>query len=653
MLSAIRAFAKSWVATILFAVLIVSFVIFGIGNRNTFSGRLTNAVIVAGDRQVSPGEFKREFDQAKSRLEQQYHQPISPELAAANGIDKQILQGLATREAFSELLARIGIRPSDKLVIAQIQKIPAFFDQVTGRFDKGAYAQKLAQIEQTPPMFEAQLHDEIAASHAGSAIVAGLRTPRAYGALAAVYGLESRDFGYFIVEPTSVPQPADPTDAQLTAFMQENAQKLMKPEFRQLTVVKFSPSQVAGSLPVDEAEVKKRFDFRKDTLSTPELRTVVQVPAKDAAAAAQIQQRVGKGEDPAAVAKSLGVEAITYANKPQTAIPDKKIAAAAFATPLGQVASVKGDLAMAVVKVLAVTPGKAVTLEEVRPAIEAEIRKDAAADKVYQLTQAYDDAHQGGASLQQAAQKAGVPSVTLGPVTKEGVDQQGQPVQGLTQKLMETAWTLPQGSESEIEDAGNGEYFAVRVDKVIPAAMRTLEEVRAPITQAWKQREVARAMQAKADQLAAQVTKGGDLAAVAKTAGVSVAEVPGVDKQNAGQNQTLSRDMLSKIFTAKPGEVFTAQFSRFAFVVGKLEAVHAGEPARLAAMAEQIRPQMSQAFFNEMAETAELAARRKVKMQIDENRAREAIGLEPINPKTPGGAPGGAGKPAGKPGLAK
>jgi peptidyl-prolyl cis-trans isomerase D len=648
MLAAIRAFAKSWVATILFAVLIVSFVIFGIGNRDTFRGRMSNAVIVAGDRQVTPPQFKRAFDNFKSRLEQQYGQPITAEVAAENGLDKQVLQGMATQEAFAALLTKIGIRPSDKLVVQQIQKIPAFFDQVTGRFDKAAYAQRLSQVELTPAAFEANIKDAIAQAHAGSGVIAGLRAPRAYAALGALYALESRDAGYFVVEPTSVAQPAEPTDAQLTAFMQENAQRLMKPEFRQLTVVRFSPSLVAGSIPVDEAEVKKRFDFKKDTLSTPEVRTVVQVPAKDAATAAQIQQRLAKGEDPSAVAKSLGVEAITYASKPQTAIPDRKIAAAAFATPAGQVASVKGDLALAVVKVLNVTPGKAVTLDEVRPAIEAEIRKDASADKVYQLTQAYDDAHQGGASLQQAAQKAGVPTLTLGPLTRNGVDMQRQPVQGLTQKLVDTAWSLPQGGESEIEDAGNGEYFAVRVDKVIPAAMPSLAEVRAPLAQAWKQRELARAMQTKADALAARIRKGESLQAVAQSAGVAVTEVPGIDKQNARQNQTLSQDMLAKIFTAKPGEAFSAQFSRFAYVVGKLEAVHPGDPMKVAMMTEQVRPQMSQGFVKEMAEAAEVSARRKVKVQIDENRAREAIGLEPL-------AQGKAapGKPASKPGLAK
>ena len=650
MLSAIRAFAKSWVATLLFALLIVSFVIFGIGNRSTFQGRMSNAVITAGDRQVSPAEYKREFDGFKAQVEQQVGQPITPEIAAANGLDRQVLQGVAVREAFAALLTKIGVRPADKLIAEQIQKIPAFFDQVSGRFDAKAYREKLAQNNLTAPLFESRMRDEIAQSHAGSGIVAGLRAPVAYATLAAIYGLESRDIGYFVIEPTSVPQPAAPTDAQLTQFMEENRARLTRPEFRLLTVVRFSPQAVSAGIPVDEAEVKKRFDFRKDTLSTPETRMVIQVPAKTPAAAAQIQQALAKGGDPAAIAKSQGVEAITYANKPQSAIPDKKIAAAAFATPAGQVATVQGDLGLAVIKILGVTPGKAVTLDQVRPAIEAEIRKDAAAEKVYQLTQAYDDAHQGGASLAQAAQKAGVPAVTIGPLTHDGRDQQGQPVEGLSPKLIEAAWALPAGGESEVEDAGNGEYFAVRVEKVVPPAMPALAEIRDKLAQAWTQREIANRMQARADELAARARKGESLDAVASSAGAAVSHVPGLDKQNARENQTLSQDMLAKAFTSRPGDVFTAQFSRFAFVVGKLEGVHAGDPAAVAQMAQQVRPQMSVAYFREISEAAHLAARQKIKVTINANKAREAIGLEPLDQKA---AASGSAKPAGKAPLAK
>jgi peptidyl-prolyl cis-trans isomerase D len=647
MLSNFRAFAKSPAAAVLIGLLVVAFAVFGI--RDVFRGKVAgDNVIVAGKRTISPADFKREFDSAKSRIEQQMQQQIPLEAAVANGLDRRVLEGLASREAFAEVVRKVGVQPSDKLVAEEINKMPAFFDQVTGKFDRKSYQQKLAENGLTPPRFDQILRDAIAQQQVGTGLVAGLRVPRAYTALAGIFGLESRDVGFFPIEATSVPQPAPPTDAQLTAFMTENSARLTRPESRVLTVVRFSPQLVGAGITVDEAELKKRFDFRKDTLSTPETRTIVQIPAKDPATAQQIGQRLAKGEAPAAVAKAVGVEAITYENKPKTAIADRKIAEAAFRMLPGQLAPVPGDLGLAVVKVVSATPGRAVTLEEVRPALEAEIRKDAAAEKVYALTQAYDDAHQGGSSLADSAQKAGVPAVTIGPLTKAGRDLQGQPVPGLTEKLVETAFALPAGGESEVEDAGGGEYFAVRVEKIAPPSMPPLAEIKPQLTRVWTMREIAKRMQARAESFAARVKKGESLDAVAASAGASVTHIPGISRQNAAQTPGVSQDILAKAFGAKPGEVFTAENSHFGFVVGKLEAVHAGEGPTLARMTEAMRPQMSVALSRELAETAQFAARRKVKVVIDANRARTALGLEPLD-----AGKGPAAKAGAKPGKAK
>ena len=641
MLANIRAFAKSPAAAVLIGLLVVSFAVFGI--RDVFKGRVAgDAVVTAGSRSLSPADFKREFDGYKSRVEQQVGQPVTVEAAAANGLDRRVLEGLAAREAFAELVRKIGVVPSDRLIVQEINRIPAFFDQVSGRFDKKAYQQKLAENGLTPAKFEGIMRDEIAQQHVGTGLVAGMRVPRAYTALGAIYAMESRDIGYFPIEPSSVPPPTPPTDAQLAAFMKENSTQLTRPEFRVLTVVRFSPQLVSAGITVDEAELKKRFDFRKDTLSTPETRTIIQIPAKDPAAAQQIGQRLAKGDAPAAVAKAVGVELLTYDNKPKTAIADRKVAEAAFRMLPGQMAPVPGDLGLAVVKVVSATPGRAVTLEEVRPALEAEIRKDAAAEKVYALTQAYDDAHQGGSNLAESAQKAGVPAVTIGPLTKTGRDQQGQPVEGLTQKLVETAFNLPAGGESEVEDAGGGEYFAVRVEKILPPAMPPLAEVKPQLTRVFMMREVAKRMQARADELAARVKKGESLDAVAASAGASVTRIPGLSRQNASQMQGMSQDILGKTFTSKPGDVFTAENNHFGFVVGKLEAVHAGEGPTLARMAEDMRPQMSVSLFRELADTARFASRQKVKVTVDAARARAAIGLEPVDAKAAAkGAKGG------------
>jgi peptidyl-prolyl cis-trans isomerase D len=637
MLSAIRAFAKSWVAAVLIGLLIVSFAVFGI--NDVFRGNMSDAVVQAGPRKVTSAAFKREFDSQKGRIEQQMGQPVPLETAVANGLDRRVLDYVATREAFAALLQKMGIRPSDKLLVSEINKIPAFFDQVSGRFDKTSYQARLAENGMTSEVFEQMMRDEIAEQHLGTAIVNGVRIPRAYSALAAIYALESRDIAYFTIDPANVPQPALPTDAQLTAFMKENAAQLTRPEFRVLTVVRFSPALLAGDLPIDEAELKKRYDFRKDTLSTPETRTLVQIPAKDAATAQQIVARLGRGENPITVAKAVGVDALTYENKPQSAIQDHKVAAAAFGMQAGQVAPVQGDLGVSVVKVVAVVPGRVVTMEEARPALEAELRKDAAAEKVYAQSQAYDDAHQAGSNLAEAAKKAGVASITIGPLSAQGRDPQGQPVPGLTQKLVETAFSLPAGGESEVTEAGQGEYFAVRVEKILPPAMPALAEVKPQLVRVWMLREIAKRMQARADELAARVRKGESLEAVAASVGSQVTHVTGIDRRSASQNREASQDLLAKVFTSKPGEVFTAENARFGFIVGKLESVNAGQGPTLARMTEEARPQMTVALFRELEETARTSARQEMKVKVSEARARAALGLEPLEPaKAPGKA---------------
>ncbi len=630
MLSAFRVFAKSWVAAVLIGLLIVAFAVFGI--RDVFGHRISNAVITAGARTLTATDFRHEFDLLRKRAEQDGGQPLTAEAAAANGLDRQVLQGLATREGFAELLRRMGVHPSDKLVAEQLAKIPAFFNPVSGQFDKQQYQQRLAQNDLTPDKFEAALRDEVAEQHLVGALTNALLAPRAYAAMAAIYGLEARDISYLNLTPASVPPPAPPTDAQLAAFMKENAARLILPEFRVLTVVRFSPQLAGANLPVDEAEVRKRYEFRKDTLSTPETRSLAQIPAKDAATAQAVSARLQKGEAPQAVAKAIGVDAIAYDNKPQSAIADRKLAAAAFQMQPGQVSVVQGDLGLAVVKLNGVTPGKTVSFEEARPGLEAELRKDAAAEKVYGLTQAYDDAHQKGANLTEAAQKAGVTPTTIGPVSRDGRDPQGQPVGGLSQKLVDTAFGLPSGGESEVVQAGDGEYFAVRVEKIIPPAMPALASIKPQLTQVWMMQHLVQALQAKADALAARVTKGETLEAVAASSGVQLVRAPGVDRQNGEQNPLMSQEILANAFGRKPGEVFTAR-GRNGIVVGKVEAVRPGDLQALARLTEQARPQMTATVFREIGDSAEAAARQKVKVSIDYNRAREAIGLQPLNAK--------------------
>ena len=92
-----------------------------------------------------------------------------------------------------------------------------------------------------------------------------------------------------------------------------------------------------ANAPVDPAKVQERFDFRKGSLSTPETRSLAVVPVT-AQQGPAIAERLRKGEDPSVVAKSIGKDALILTDRPKTALPDRKVADAAFAMKAGEVA---------------------------------------------------------------------------------------------------------------------------------------------------------------------------------------------------------------------------------------------------------------------------------------------------------------------------
>ncbi len=633
MLAGFRSFAKSPFAVVLFGLLIVSFAVFGISD--VFRHPPGKWVIAAGSRNMTPEDFKAQFENFRKR-EQAQGQILTPDIAVEQGIDRKMLAQLALQESLAELIRRIGVRPSDKLVgdtlREQLASLPPGqrpFDPITGKFDAKLYAALLAQNELTPARYEASLRDEIAQSHLFSAAAAGLRAPRIYSALEAAYGLEGRDLAAFAINPAGIEKPGAPTDAQLQAFMKEHAAQLTRPETRVLSVARFSAKALENTVTVPEADIVKTYNFRKDTLGTAETRSFVQIVAPDAKAAAVIAQRLAKGDQPAVVASAYGKQPVLIDAKPKSALPDRKVADAVFGLAAGQVsAPINGDLGVSVVKLTKITPATLPSLESQRPAIEAELKAQAAQTKAYEQTQAYQDAHDGGANLIDAATKAGALVLTTSPITAEGVDQTRQPVPGLTPDALKAAFELPAGGESDLIEAGKGEYFAVRVEKVIPSAMPPLAEIREPLAQQWMLDKLLERMKLKADELGARVKKGESLDAVAASAGTKVQRIPNITRQNARQFQGLGRDLLVGTFGAKPGAPFTARGPQGGYLVAVVEKVHPGSPEQMAQMAEVMRPQASQGLLRDVGMAAQEAAKAQLKTKVNLTLARQAIGVD-------------------------
>jgi peptidyl-prolyl cis-trans isomerase D len=621
MLAKLRSLAKSPLVIVLMGVLMLSFLW---GARDVFANLGSgDAVIQAGGRTIGEARFRQMFEDELKSYSQQTNQQISVPDAVKAGFDRQVVDALATDEAFAAELSSMGLRPSDALVVDEIRKAPRFFNPVSGVFDKDAYLKFVTQdLNMTAPQFENLLRSELAQTQFVSGLSAGMRAPRLYDAIVAAVELEGRTFSYFVLPTTAVPPPSPPTEAQMVDFLKQNGRKL--PEARALSVIRFSAAEAGAALPLDPAAVQKRFDFEKDSLSTPEKRSLIEIPAKDAAQAAAISARLKRGEEPFAVAKSLGVSPVPYTDAPKTAIADPAAADAAFALTAGAVSGpIKGALGYSVVKVTSATPGHVATLEENRDKIEAEVRKSAGQAKINQQVKAYEDARSGGASFSQAAQKLGLNIETTPPVSAQGVTLQNQRFP-LSPKLLQAAFTLQPGADSDIVDLGQGEYAVVRLDKIFPPAPPPLDQVRPEVIKYMEARDLETRLQAKATGLADQVKKGQPMATVAATVGATVGHGVGIERAEGGQ--TFNRELLAQIFGAKVGDVVVGPDAQpGAVVVAKLDAVVAASGQAAAQTAANQETSMSRSLLQDMGSAARNGARAAIKPRVDYARAHAAL----------------------------
>jgi peptidyl-prolyl cis-trans isomerase D len=645
MLSFFRSMAKSKLLGVALGLPLLAGLL-TIGNvRSDLSGLFTpkDAVIQAGSRIYTTDDFKREFEAYRRQMAQQ-NQQITPDDAVTQGLDQQMLQAFAQRESMYEILHKMGVWPSDKLVVDQIAKVKAFFDPVTGRFDQKTYLQLLQQNQLTPAVFEKGQRDELAYSQFMTAAAAGLKPPRLYGALVGAYLYENRTLSLFGIKPDTLGKEPVPTDADLTKLMKEHAAALTLPETRQLTVVKFSAAALAPVVTADPAEVKKRYDFRKDTLSQPEKRSLVQVSAKDAAQANDIAAKLKAGGDPAAVAKAAGLQApLIYTDTPKTGVADSKVGDAAFALPLNGVSNpIQGNLGVAVVKLTSITPAKAVTFDDAKAGIEAEVKSEAAANKAYDLVQKYQNAHDKGANLAESAKAAGVTPQTFEPVLAGGQNADGKPVDGVTPRMLKEAFALPQGGETDAIQDSKGEYFALHVDKVIPPTLPTLDKVRPRLTQAFLQQAMSKRLTDKLNELKDRVKKGESLEAVAQSAGSNVTHLS-LTRAMAQQSRNLPPGLAAQIFSAKPGDILVTG--------GGLARVDAIQPVPAGIIATTVstgQQNMGRGILQEIQLESRAWSKDQMKPKVNVVLADQAIGA---TAKTT--APAGAASPAAPAGKAQ
>jgi peptidyl-prolyl cis-trans isomerase D len=102
--------------------------------------------------------------------------------------------------------------------------------------------------------------------------------------------------------------------------------------------------------------------------------------------------------------------------------------------------------------------------------------------------------------------------------------------------------------------------------------------------------------------------------------------------------------VLRGLFGQSKGQVFSDAQSQTAFVVGRVDAIHAADPALAAPLAEQARPRLTEELANTLADRTIAAAAARTKSRNDPAAALQALGVEAPVAAAPATAPAPAKK---------
>lgn len=634
MITHFRNFARSKWAVGLFALLILSFAVVG-SQMDIFASLGPKHVITAGDRNMTPARFRADFDRIRENLQERAGRPVTVDDMVKENLHQRFLESRTRELGFLAWAWDAGLRPGKELIVKRIREIPAFFNQVTGQFDEAQYQQVVAQQGVTPADVEQDFRDQSIVEHYGAGLYAGARIPRIYAALLANQARQTRDGRWFAVTQAMAGRAPAPTDAQLTAFMNQNAAQLRRPEFRMASIVLFTPSREQQSAPISEDKIRERFEFRKAALSQPEKRTFVTLTAPSREVAARIAAALRAGQSAEDVGRANNIRPANFDAAPKSALGDPAVADAVFAMTAGSVSDpIQARVGFTVARLNTITPGQEATLEGVRDAIIGELRQEDVRAKTYEAVEAYERARSEGKTLQQAVEQVGARIVPLPPFTQDGRMPDGQPLNAPPQVLTQ-AFTLSKGGESEVIDAGQGQYFVVRVDDIRPAQLPALADIREPLAAQWTARENARLLSAKAEELARRIRGGEDIAAVARSVNANLTTRTGVEQTGAVQTE-LGQGVMRGLFGQGRNQVFVEPQGADSTVVGRVDAIRAAVPALAAPLGEQARPRLTEEYMQALVEDAMAQAARKVKARNDQALALQALGVQdPAAPAAP------------------
>jgi len=507
---------------IVLALVALPFAFWGIDSYQRVMSRAGEVASVGGQK-IGEQEFSESLRQQQDRLRGMLGRNIDPALLDSPGMRREVLDGMISQRLLMQHAARNYLTVSDQTLVETTMSIPAF--QVEGKFSRERYDAALQNERMSPETFDAALRRDLLIQQISGALADSGFSSKSAAEQFARLRAQQREVSEHRVQ--AEPQRAQVGSDAVRAFYDGNPARFQVPEEVQVEYIVLSADSLLASEQVDPAEVRKVYESNQSRFGEPEQRRAshILIPVKSGASdddkrksrerAEAVLAQVRKSPDRfAEIAKkesgdpgsaSQGGD-LGFFSRGMMVRPFEE---AAFRLKPGQTSDlVESDFGYHIIKVTGIKPGKMRTLEEARPEIERELKKQQAGRHFAEAAENFSNlVYEQSDSLKPAADK-----FKLAIQQAQGVTRQRAGGPALNNPRLLAALfsddSIKSHRNTEAVETSPGTLVSARVLAHKPASLRPFEQVKDGIAKDLAREEALASARKQGAALLDELRKG-------------------------------------------------------------------------------------------------------------------------------------------------
>lgn len=528
MMDNLRAAANHVVLKIILGLIIVSFILTGVGNY-LIGGNNNYAADVNG-QEISRSQFENAVASERNRMAQQLGDQFS-ELAANENYMKSMRQQVLNRMIDEALLdqyaKKLHLGISDEQVKKAIFSTQAF--QANGKFDNNRFNAIINQMGMSADQYAQALRNQLTSQQLINAVAGTDFMLKGETDELAALVAQQRVVRQAVIDVNALAAKQTASDDEVSSYYDQNKSSFIAPEQFRVSYIKLDATAMQEN--ATDAEIQAYYDQHQDQFTQPQRNrySVIQTKTEDDAKA--VLDELNKGADFATVAKAKSTDIISARNGgdmgwlEEGTTPDELKNAGL--KEKGQLSGViKSSVGFLVARLDDIQPAQVKPLSEVRNELAAKVKQEKALDAWYALQQKVSEAASNdNESLAGAEQAAGAKAVQTGWFSRDSLPEElnFKPVIDAIFNGGLVGQNGAPGSNSDIITVDGDRAFVLRITDHKAEAVKPLDEVKAQVIDIVKHNKAEQQAKLDADKLVSELKAGkGDDAL--KAAGLSFGE---------------------------------------------------------------------------------------------------------------------------------